>query len=476
MALPNEVTQLPDPMTILKQGQDKTADLQAKQAAAETDIKARQAAETAPVQQARDTAGTDLGKMLDKGPDQVALPKNEAQHMDPKQLSDHAGMMMALAGLAGAMIRAPITVALRGMTGAMQGAQAADEKQFNEGYAKYKDNLNEALKLNDEKLKDYDRVLKGKEFNVREMDAQLRNIAKKYGDEGIANARDFKTMFDSVNGQTKAMMDVRKHQDTMQHQVDQLRQQWEIHKNKAAGSPGGGLSSDAIDALAKRVMAGDKTALQNLGRGTQGARDIVAVQNHLAELQKTGGADPHSIAKAQADVSAASAGLRSLAQRSAKIDAAAIELDKFADNALASVKNVHRGDVTPLNALWRKVELGTGSPEEVDLITKTKALVGAYAGVIGRGSTTVHSLEEAQAVIGPSYAQLPFEAMVKALKQEAKAVKESSREAAESIKNESFGGGGSKPAPSKISSDAEYNSLPSGAEFIAPDGSHRKKP
>jgi hypothetical protein len=30
--------------------------------------------------------------------------------------------------------------------------------------------------------------------------------------------------------------------------------------------------------------------------------------------------------------------------------------------------------------------------------------------------------------------------------------------------------------PVKISSDADYNALPSGAEFIAPDGSHRKKP
>lgn len=246
MALPNEVTQIPDPMTIYQQGEKKTADLQAKQTAAEADIKARQAAETAPIQQARDTAGTDLGKMLDKGPDQVALPKNEATHLDPKQLSESAGMMMALAGLAGAMIRAPITVALRGMTGAMQGAQAADEKQFNEGYTKYKDNLNEALKLNDEKLKEYDRVLKGKEFNVREMDAQLRNIAKKYGDEGIANAKDFKTMFDSVNGQTKAMADIRKHQDTIDQHVKDRQQRAELAKEKASkGAVGSGAGGEA---------------------------------------------------------------------------------------------------------------------------------------------------------------------------------------------------------------------------------------
>lgn len=33
-----------------------------------------------------------------------------------------------------------------------------------------------------------------------------------------------------------------------------------------------------------------------------------------------------------------------------------------------------------------------------------------------------------------------------------------------------------KGAPKKITSDADYNALPSGAEFIAPDGSHRRKP
>lgn len=37
--------------------------------------------------------------------------------------------------------------------------------------------------------------------------------------------------------------------------------------------------------------------------------------------------------------------------------------------------------------------------------------------------------------------------------------------------NENVGSG-----PKKISSDAEYNSLPSGAEFIGPDGKHRRKP
>ncbi len=46
------------------------------------------------------------------------------------------------------------------------------------------------------------------------------------------------------------------------------------------------------------------------------------------------------------------------------------------------------------------------------------------------------------------------------------------------LRREILGGSGGKAAaaPKKITSDAEYNELPSGAEFIAPDGKKRRKP
>jgi hypothetical protein len=58
-------------------------------------------------------------------------------------------------------------------------------------------------------------------------------------------------------------------------------------------------------------------------------------------------------------------------------------------------------------------------------------------------------------------------------------------EVAEYVKAHPFGGGSSpsnapnappKSGPVTIKSDADFASLPSGAEFIAPDGSHRRKP
>jgi hypothetical protein len=59
------------------------------------------------------------------------------------------------------------------------------------------------------------------------------------------------------------------------------------------------------------------------------------------------------------------------------------------------------------------------------------------------------------------------------LKSEAATTIKASRE---EVKSAARGGEEASKGAKKISSDADYNALPSGAEFIAPDGSHRRKP
>ncbi|MDB5975140.1 MAG: hypothetical protein JWR07_1900 [Nevskia sp.] len=225
-------------------------------------------------------------------------------------------------------------------------------------------------------------------------------------------------------------------------------------KAKLTSAPGAAvkpsMTEEAIDLAARRLAAGDKTALQNVGRGKQGAADVAAINNRLPEYVK----DPKQILQARATLDAAAAGMKSVGQRGAKIDAAAIEVDKFADNAVASLAKVTRGNLVPLNEIMRKVSLGTGSPEEAEFATYVQSLVGAYASVIGRGSPTVHAQEEAAKVIRKDYSPEQFKAMVAALKVEAKSVVESSKEAGDGISAHTFGKpGAAAPSPAtKVSS------------------------
>jgi hypothetical protein len=220
-------------------------------------------------------------------------------------------------------------------------------------------------------------------------------------------------------------------------------QDWKKRNLQARPPAGSGIEAtmtpDAIDLAAERLLKGDKTALQNIGRGVQGAANITAINNRVASLAKERGIDANSVLKAQAELGAATKGLRDLAGRSAKIDAAVIEVDKFADNALESLEKVSRGNTVPLNEIIRRVELGTGSPEEAAFATYVKSLASAYANVIGRGTTTVFSQTEADKIIRKDYSKDQFRAMVDALKKEAVAVQDSSRGAGENIKRETFG-------------------------------------
>jgi hypothetical protein len=102
------------------------------------------------------------------------------------------------------MTRQPLMVSMRGMTGALQGLQAGDQKQFEEGYQQYKVNLDAALRQNDQKIKEFDRIVKSKEFSIREMDAQIKALLRQQGDEMGSAMVPFKDRLDHIEQQRKA--------------------------------------------------------------------------------------------------------------------------------------------------------------------------------------------------------------------------------------------------------------------------------
>ncbi len=194
------------------------------------------------------------------------------------------------------------------------------------------------------------------------------------------------------------------------------------------------LTDEDATGMAKRMAAGEKGVLAGVGRGAQGSANILKVQSALTKLNLP----PDAIARAQTELAATSAGLKSLAARGAKIDAAALEVEYFADNALGSLEKVKRGNIVLINDILRKFETGTGSPAEVEFATFVQSLIGAYASVISRGNPTVSSQEEAAKIIRKDYSPEQFKAMVASLKKEAAAVQKSSVTASKDLRERSF--------------------------------------
>ena len=431
--LPKEVTNLPDPML---EATKQTADLQAQEQAKEATIRAQQQAATQPVQQQRTDAGTDYKQALEKGPEQAPLPVNEAKHMDPKQMSDSAGSMMALAGLVGAMLGAPITVALRGMTGAMKGVQEADEQQFKEGYQKYKDNMNEALRLNDEKLKAYDRVLKGKEFNIREIDSQLKTIGEQYGDQIMMNAKDFKTKIDQVNATAKAMENARNHKEKNDEWAKDYQLKLEKNNREKKASEGGAsLTDEDLQFMAKQRLAGDKSVFQNLGRGAQGAANIVKLRHAIMEEAKKQGIGPEQVSTIDSELAGITAGERTLGARTANVEMAGAEAQKFIKIANDASEKVDRTQFKSLNSVLQAAEKHTGGEDVIKLATATNSLINAYARAISpSGTPTVSDKEHARDILDTAFSKGQFKAATDVMMQEIDAAKASPGTAKEALR------------------------------------------
>ena len=430
--LPKDVTQLPDPMI---EATKQTADLQAQQQAKETELRSQQQAALQPVQQQRQQAGQEYQQMLNKGPDQAPMPVNEAKHIDHQQLTDSAGSMMALAGLVGAMLGAPITVALRGMTGAMKGAQEADAEQFKEGVDKYKQNMDEALKLNEEKLAAYNRVLKGKEFNIREVDAQLKTIGEQYGDQIMMNANDYKTKIDQVNATARAQENARDHMEKMKQWAADHQIKLDELELKKKAAEGGALSDEDLQFMAKQRLAGDKSVFQNLGRGAQGAANIVKLRHMITEEAQKQGISPEMVSTIDAELTGTAAGERTLGTRTANVEMAGAEATKFIDIANAASEKVNRTKYPSLNSALQAYEKGTGDESIVQFATATNSLINAYARAVSpSGTPTVSDKEHAREILDTAFSKGQFKAATDTMKKELEAARASPGTAKEALR------------------------------------------
>jgi hypothetical protein len=460
--LPDTVTQMPDPMQALQQSNKKIADTQAEGTAAEAAIRGREQAATAPVQERRTQAGKDVSGMLAKGPEQVPLPKNEAMHIDPKQMSDMAGLMMALAGLAGSMTRSPLTASLRGMTGAMQGVKAADEQQFNRGYQEYKDNLNAAINTNNEKLKEYDRVLKGKEFNLREMDAELTRIAKQYGDEVTLNAKSYKDRIEAITSQRTATQKIIEHKDNIDQHVEDRKQRAAqhaetmslAHQKASGGGDGAAFTPEDLKFLAQQRLAGDKTVFQNLGRGAQGAKNVIALRHAVMEEAKAQGKGPQELAMLDAEFGGIQAGERTLGTRTANVGMAVNEAEKFIDIAKDASDKVDRTKYPSLNSLILAAENGTGDENVVRFAAANNSLLNAYARAISpTGTPTVSDKDHAREILTTAYSKGQYKAATDLMHQEMVAAKSSPGSTKDELR-QLRGVGGGKTGEGKAPSSA----------------------
>jgi len=222
--------------------------------------------------------------------------------------------------------------------------------------------------------------------------------------------------------------------------------------DRAESDDGSGLS----DATKKRIAvqfvdAGDTSGMKNVGRGSQGAKDLRGIQNAITDYASSKGMSPTEISAKIADFEGLKNGLRTSANISARVENAISEAKELAPLAIAAGREVSRSGVLPFGKLGVMFNTQTNDPALKKFATANNGLVTAYAGAMARGQKpTQASFDHAQHLLSEAQDQASYEAAVNQLYAEMDAASRAPQNVRAHLRDQISGNGthGSAPAGS----------------------------
>jgi hypothetical protein len=229
------------------------------------------------------------------------------------------------------------------------------------------------------------------------------------------------------------------------NRANQLAVQDRMTARQEARSEGvdASLSNDTIQRLAEMELSGDKSGRAGMGRGAQGAANLVAVQNAITKIGADRGVSARDITAASASLEGLRTGMRATGNISARVENAAEEAAQLAPLALAASKNVQRAGLLPFGKLQDMFDVNTNNPALADFATKNTGLATAYASAMARGQkATVSDNEHARKLLSTAKDGPAYEATVNAMLGEIEAAKRAPRNVRDSLAGEIAGKGG----------------------------------
>lgn len=200
--------------------------------------------------------------------------------------------------------------------------------------------------------------------------------------------------------------------------------------------------------MAEQYWAGDKSIFTGLGRGAQGAANIITVRKAIREEGKKRNAGPADLAAKLAEYSGYVASQRALGTRLANIETASEEAVQMLEVAKQASAAVPRGTFKPWNSLVKGSDVITNDPAYAKFAAATLAVVNTWARAISpTGVPTVADKEHANEVLNTAQSMEAYQAVLDQFKTEI----DVALQAPESTKqrlHDAFIGKGSAPAAS----------------------------
>lgn len=239
-------------------------------------------------------------------------------------------------------------------------------------------------------------------------------------------------------------------------------------------SAGNSLDKDDLAFMAQQYWAGDKSVTTGLGRNPAA---LTALRSEITKQGKAMGKSGSDVALATAEFEGLKAGERALGTRTANVGMAVNEANLLSDLALKASGEWSRAGIKTWNDLQKYAQGKTASPELRKFVAANNSFVNAYARAISpSGVPTVSDKDHAREMLEVSFSKGDYAATIEQLKNEMEAAKQAPQAAKQELRNLAKAGTGPQEGPTQIKDAADYAKLPSGAEYITPDGQHKRKP
>jgi len=169
---------------------------------------------------------------------------------------------------------------------------------------------------------------------------------------------------------------------------------------------GAGAGDDAkftpedLKFLAEQARAGDTSVYQNLGRGAQGAKNIIALRREVMKQTREAGGSGADVAAANVGYQGEKAGARTAGTKATNVELAAAEAQKTFPLVKQASAALPRTEFVPANRALQAAQTNTGDPRVIALGTAINTSINAYARAISpSGTPTVHDKEHARELL-----------------------------------------------------------------------------
>lgn len=322
-----------------------------------------------------------MDKDLPKEPD----PKDS---VDPNPFNVFRQFAPAMLVLGSAFARHNNTAAITAAATMMNSYQQGNKEQYEQAREKWKDSFDKMIEEHKIDLDQYEADIKESKGKMDVLQAKLQASAAIRGDTAMLNAIQTGNMGTAIDKIEKQRAGLDKLVDA-KIKIDKAQQQGQSN-----------IDDSTLNQMADQFLAGDHGVMTGLGRGTQGAANIVALREKIASRAAEQNMSGTDIARKLAEFKGLQAEETTIGRQEGNVQMAATEAKKMSGILRQVSAKVPRSDIAPVADGEVKIEKAAGDISAAQLTAAVNTYINVYARAINpKGVGTVSDKEHAREII-----------------------------------------------------------------------------